>query len=381
MLRKLFTTIILLTLPGVATLFAQEAAAPVAEEVHYYSNPLFIALSSVIVILLIFIIGLANVLKGAIDVYRKKLRTEGVIKTIIGIIVFAGILTTNAYAEEAVQSAYSDGPPAEIGGISSTIFYILVSAIFIQIGVIYILIRQIKNFLALQFPEMEGSHGFESSSLDKWNASVAVEDEASIMMDHEYDGIRELDNSLPPWWKYGFYFTIVWAFGYIIYYHISGSGDLSIAEYNKEVAAANKAVEEYRKKSANSVDENNVKLITEAAELNAGKDVFVANCAACHGQKGEGGVGPNLTDEYWMHGGSVSDVFKTIKYGVADKGMKSWKEDLSPSQIAQITGYIKSIFGTNPPNAKAPQGDKYSEGSGVAAPADSASVKDTSAVK
>ena len=101
--------------------------------------------------------------------------------------------------------------------------------------------------------------------------------------------------------------------------------------------------------------------------------MFKASCAACHGQLGEGTVGPNLTDDYWLHGGSVQDVFKSIKYGWVEKGMKSWKEDLSPMQIAQVTSYIKSLKGTNPANAKAPQGDLYTEG-GVAPVNDSTAV-------
>jgi cytochrome c oxidase cbb3-type subunit III len=132
-------------------------------------------------------------------------------------------------------------------------------------------------------------------------------------------------------------------------------------------------VEEFMKTSANNVDESTVKLLTEAGDLAAGKDVFISNCAACHGKLGEGTVGPNFTDDYWMHGGSIQDIFKTIKYGWVEKGMKSWKEDLSPMQIAQVTSFIKSLRGTNPPNGKAPQGDIYTE-SGAAPASDSTTV-------
>ena len=144
-------------------------------------------------------------------------------------------------------------------------------------------------------------------------------------------------------------------------------------EYEKEMAKAKLEVEEYMKNSANNVDENSVKLLTETSDIAAGKDVFKANCAACHGQLGEGTVGPNFTDEYWIHGGSIQDIFKSIKYGWVEKGMKSWKEDLSPIQIAQVASYIKSLKGTNPPNGKAPQGDLYTE-SGVAPISDSTAV-------
>ena len=132
------------------------------------------------------------------------------------------------------------------------------------------------------------------------------------------------------------------------------------------MAQAKLEVDSFMKTSASNVDENTVILLTEASDIAAGKDVFAANCAACHGQLGEGTVGPNFADDYWMHGGSIQDIFKSIKYGWVEKGMKSWKEDLSPIQISQLTSFIKSLRGTNPPNGKAPQGDLYSENGSVA---------------
>ena len=137
----------------------------------------------------------------------------------------------------------------------------------------------------------------------------------------------------------------------------------------------------YLEKAANNVDENTVKLITDKDQLAAAKQIFTTVCAACHTATGAGNVGPNLTDDYWLHGGSIKDVFKTIKYGWPDKGMKSWKDDYSPVQIAQLASYVKSLHGTNPPNPKAPQGTLYTEegGSGGKAAADS-TKKDSSAV-
>ncbi|HRD39869.1 MAG TPA: c-type cytochrome, partial [Bacteroidia bacterium] len=148
---------------------------------------------------------------------------------------------------------------------------------------------------------------------------------------------------------------------YLIHYHISGTGDLQEAEYNMEIAKAKAEVEAYMKTAANNVDETTVKMLDGASDLESGKQVYQANCAACHGKLGEGGVGPNFADEYWIHGGSIQDIFKTVKYGFADKGMKAWKEDLSPMQIAQVTSFIRTLKGTNPPNGKAPQGDLYKE--------------------
>ena len=201
----------------------------------------------------------------------------------------------------------------------------------------------------------------ESKIMMSLTDAVAIEEEDSIMLDHDYDGIKELDNNLPPWWKYGFYLTIVVAIVYLINYHVIGTGDLQGKEYEKEIAQAKLEVDEFMKTSANNVDENTVKLLTEATDIATGKDLYIVNCVACHGKDGEGTVGPNLTDDYWLHGASIQDLFKTLKYGWVEKGMKAWKEDLSPMQMAQIASFIKTLKGTNPPNPKAPQGDLYTE--------------------
>ena len=193
---------------------------------------------------------------------------------------------------------------------------------------------------------------------DNINASVPVEKEKDILLDHNYDGIRELDNALPPWWKYSFYLSIIWAFCYLGYFYFGG-GPSSIDEYKAEVEQAKIDVDAFNKKNALNIDESNVKF-ADAAGIADGQDIFKTNCAACHGNLGEGNVGPNLTDDYWLHGGAANDLFKTVKYGWPAKGMKSWQSDLSAVQIKNVISYIHSIHGTNPPNAKAPQGDLIS---------------------
>jgi cytochrome c oxidase cbb3-type subunit 3 len=192
---------------------------------------------------------------------------------------------------------------------------------------------------------------------DSINASVAIEKEADILLDHNYDGIRELDNNLPPWWKYGFYLTIVWAFSYMYYYHVYGA-PLSEEEYNTEVMEAKAEIDAYMKKSANNVDESNIKL-ADASGIKDGLEIYKNNCAACHGNNGEGGVGPNMTDAYWIHGGDIASVFKSIKYGWPAKGMKSWQTDLSPLQMKNVASFLLSLQGTNPANAKAAEGELY----------------------
>ena len=190
--------------------------------------------------------------------------------------------------------------------------------------------------------------------------SVPVEQEADVLTDHAYDGIQELDNRLPPWWLYGFYFTIVFGIGYVLYFHVFQVGNLQEAEYKQEMADAEQQVALYLASLDNLIDETNVTLTKEEADLAIGKESYMkTQCVTCHGAGGEGGVGPNLTDQYWLHGGGVKDVFKTIKYGVPEKGMKSWQKDLTPKQMQQVTSFILSLEGTNPPNPKDPQGELY----------------------
>jgi len=117
--------------------------------------------------------------------------------------------------------------------------------------------------------------------------------------------------------------------------------------------------EEYLSKQASNINESNIEMLMGAADLEAGKKVFNTLCAVCHRTDGGGLVGPNLTDQYWIHGGSIQDVFRTVKYGVPDKGMISWKEQLSPVQMAQVSSYILTLAGTNPADPKEPQGILY----------------------
>lgn len=191
--------------------------------------------------------------------------------------------------------------------------------------------------------------------------AVPVEKEKDIMLDHGYDGIRELDNDLPPWWKYGFYLTILFAVVYLLHYHVLDTGKLSIQEYNEEVSVAEAALKERMLKNADMVSAHNVAMLNEPDALSKGQEIYSLNCVACHGQKGEGGVGPNLTDEFWIHGGGIKNVFTVVQDGVPAKGMISWKSQLSPKQIQQVSSYILTMQGTKPANAKEPQGDVWKE--------------------
>lgn len=188
---------------------------------------------------------------------------------------------------------------------------------------------------------------------------LPVEKENEIMMDHAYDGITELDNHMPPWIKYTFYATIIFAVVYVLNYLVVGTGTLQIEEYNQELAEAEASAQSRQDLAANDLNESNVTLISDATALEGAKAIFIQNCAACHGKDGGGTVGPNLTDEYWLHGGDVKDVFKIIKYGVQEKGMIPWDGKLKPEEIQGVASYILSLQGTVPENPKEPQGEKF----------------------
>lgn len=175
-----------------------------------------------------------------------------------------------------------------------------------------------------------------------------------LLAGHEYDGIRELDNKLPRWWLWLFYITIIFSVIYFLRMHVLGTADKQYEAYDKEVEAA--MIQYKAAQPANTLDATNVTLLTDATALAAGKAIFDKNCVVCHLAQGQGLVGPNLTDDYWIHGCKIGDIFNLITVGVPEKGMISWKSQLTPEQIQQVASYIVSLKGTNPPNPKAPQG-------------------------
>lgn len=186
--------------------------------------------------------------------------------------------------------------------------------------------------------------------------------EEEILLDHEYDGIRELDNNLPPWWKYLFYATIVFAGWYLVYYEIMG-GPNQYDEYESEVAAAEIAIAKFKAENKDLVDASSVELLEDPADLKAGKAIYDQSCLACHAADGGGGIGPNLTDEYWILGGGIKNVYHTISEGGrSGKGMVPWKDELKPNEIAQVASYVISLQGTEPADPKEPQGDKWDGG-------------------
>jgi cytochrome c oxidase cbb3-type subunit 3 len=188
-----------------------------------------------------------------------------------------------------------------------------------------------------------------------------LEEEAELVMEHKFDGISELNNPTPAWFMALFYGTIIFGIGYLLNYHVFHYGKTQEEEYVAEIQQASDDKIAFLASPANAasaVNENNIELSKDAAVLKSGQALFATRCPPCHGDAGQGLVGPNLTDEFWLHGGKVQDVFKTIKYGVPEKGMIAWEKSMSAQQIADITNYVMSLRGTKPAGPKAPQGNK-----------------------
>lgn len=187
--------------------------------------------------------------------------------------------------------------------------------------------------------------------------SEPIENEAQLLLDHDYDGIKELDNNLPPWWIYLFYACIGFAAIYLVRFEILGADDQEM-ELKKEMAQAKIEVAEYMKTAPDLMDEKTVTLLTDAPSLAEGKTIFTTNCAACHRADAGGQIGPNLTDDKWILGGGIKNLFHTVTNGGRDgKGMIAWKGTLKPKEIQKVTSYIISLKGSNPKDPKAPEGE------------------------
>ncbi|WP_025743250.1 cbb3-type cytochrome c oxidase N-terminal domain-containing protein [Aquimarina pacifica] len=214
-----------------------------------------------------------------------------------------------------------------------------------------------ERYLLAEKQKKEKQYAWIKKTYLKLLDSKPVAEEEEIILDHNYDGIKELDNNLPPWWVYGFYATIVFAVIYLARFHVF-NGYSQAEEYETEVAEAKIAIAAYKKTAKNLVDITTVTVLTEPADITAGKGIFTANCVACHKADGGGGIGPNLTDPYWILGGGIKNIFKTISEGGRDgKGMVAWKQTLKPLEMAQVASYVMTLGGTTAAEPKEAQGE------------------------
>ncbi|MEQ8323725.1 MAG: cbb3-type cytochrome c oxidase N-terminal domain-containing protein [Vicingaceae bacterium] len=281
----------------------------------------------------------------------------------------AGALLVGLMLSQGLYAQGEDTGPLVV--MTDQLYWLLISINAFLLGIIITLYFVTKGIVSSFKGEEDEAEELDvvASITSSLTDAVPIEQEGEIMLDHNYDGIRELDNNLPPWWKYGFYFTIVFGVVYLVNYHVVGSGQLQLEEYADEMAVAEEQKAAFMAEQANLVDESNLVVLEDASRLQAGKAIYVGNCLICHGENAEGVVGPNLTDEYWKHGGGIKNVYNVIKNGVVEKGMISWSSQLSPGQMLEVSSYILSLQGTNPPNAKPAEGEIWVEESTTIEPA------------
>ncbi len=356
---------------SVLPLAAQEAAAPSSPTFTLDVNTLLIAVAA---ILFFVILALSYTLQASVRLHKKRKESEkqtsgATLKSLLIFLICMGSL--QVFGQDA--GAAAAGNPFSDAKIFR---YLLYGMIFLELIIIFAMVYWIRFFTGIE--DLEKEKAAERKKIFKgmpswWaraNKLKPMEEEESLDVGHSYDGIRELDNVTPPWFTIAFIATIVFGLGYLWRYQVARSAPNQYEEYEIAVNKAELAKQAYLASKGDAVDENTVTMV-DAAGIESGKTLYMNNCTACHGNEGQGGVGPNLTDDYWLHGGSLGDIFRIIKIGVVEKGMMSWKDIFSPEQIAEISSYIKSIHGTNPAGAKEKQGELFEE---QAAAADSSSA-------
>jgi len=283
-----------------------------------------------------------------------------IIKQLV-IICFLSILVNPTHAQDGSSAS---NPMESLGFVLIAIGLLITLVVLLFVLYTLFLIRDgmLRETAEIAIAAGETIAGY-ANFWDEIKAKIAglrpMEEEAKITLAHEYDGIRELDNHLPPWWTYLFYLTIIFGFCYILIYHVFRTWPLQEEEYNIQLVEAAEEAKARKLLAGATLDETSVVATEDPAEIENGKGIYIAKCAACHRNDGGGGVGPNLTDENWIHGGSISDIFYTIRVGVPQKGMISWESQLSPNDMRDVSTYIITLGGTNPPDAKGPQGEVY----------------------
>lgn len=265
--------------------------------------------------------------------------------------------------------------------------------LFILIAIEITLSAVNRVMYQLMSPEEKAKLEYESSLslkestwyknlMHKLTQTKPIEKEGELLMDHDYDGIKELDNNLPPWWVYLFYISIAFGVIYFARYEVFGADDQEM-ELKKEMAQAKIDVEEYLKTAPDLMDEKTVVLLTDEPSLAAGKEIFMTNCAACHRADAGGQIGPNLTDDHWILGGGIKEIFHTITNGGRDgKGMVSWKTNgMKPKEIQKVASYILSLQGSNPKEPKEAEGEIWVDESAPKANTAASKPKDSTEVK
>ena len=246
-------------------------------------------------------------------------------------------------------------------------FYVLMLANCFLMGYLFVLLSILKGMAKdlvpkrtpIAKPVVTVREPWWERSWRRWNAHVAIAEEEDILLNHAYDGIQELDNKLPPWWINGFYLSMVFSVVYMFVFHAFHYVPMGGVAYEEAMAAHREKVSTHLTSLALNVDENSVRYLLEEERLKQGGALFRKHCTSCHAPDGGGALGPNFTDDYWLHGGGIQDVFKVVKYGVPKNGMRPWQNELSPVQIQNVATFILSLQGSKPAEPKAPQGELY----------------------
>lgn len=350
-----------LLLAGSSMVLAQVADTAV-KEVRSSTNMLSVLMIIISLVLAFVIYSMGQVLLTLTRQVMDKNKTAINILPAVFIIGFMLLSVVSTAQDIGVDAVVKVLP--NYGGLDASGFWVMVFVVGIETIAVLVMLFFIKRIqqelipAKIKVPSEAFSQWWARVNNKFFTKAVAVEKEADILLDHDYDGIRELDNALPPWWKYGFIITIFFALIYLVHFHVLGSGNNPTQEYNSEMLRAAAQQQAYEAKNKDKVDENNI-LLADAVGISAGKEIFQQVCFACHGRLGEGGAGPNLTDDYWLHEGSLNDIYHSIKTGYPDKGMQAWEKQFNPKQMSNIASYIKKISGTKPANGKAPQGDIF----------------------
>jgi cytochrome c oxidase cbb3-type subunit 3 len=333
---------------------AAETMAPAAENASMFTG------SSILLLLTIFTLSaviyiLGRIVKNLIESDTQELAKQNKIsKGLLSLVAFM-MLSISSFAQDA-KATITTTQSSEVFGMDATLFWVMISVLFFEFIIVMYLCKILYVFLVrknliqpysivipkwLKFQSMMGN-------------DIPLEKDAELLTDHDYDGIQELDNGMPPFLKYIFITTVIAAAIYWVNYQVLYASPSQLEEYQNELIQAEIQKAEYLKIAGNNVDENTVKLV---ADVSAGAKIFATTCVACHGDKGQGGVGPNLTDNAWLHGGDIKSIFKTLKYGVVAKGMRAWQSEIKPSDMQSLASYVLTEFkDKNVVGGKAPQG-------------------------
>lgn len=199
-----------------------------------------------------------------------------------------------------------------------------------------------------------------SNNKNEENKLHVEADEKHLLLDHDYDGIQELNHPLPNWWNVIFYVSIFFGIAYFAYYQMMGGPSLK-DEFKKDYAKVVAAQEEYKKQNS-AFNAETYASINTAEGVKKGEEVFVNNCLPCHGEKGIGDIGPNLTDEYWIVAKSTPEtIYNVVFNGSEENGMPPWAEVLTSDEIYQAVAYVSSLKNTHQKGGKAPQGEKIED--------------------